>query len=99
MRDPREVIVRPVVTERSMELSQSDSGEPQYAFIVAKDANKVEIKNAVEKLFKVSVAQVNTMNYRGKARRVGRHLGRRAAYKKAIVRLADGETIDVYEGV
>ena len=99
MRDPREVIVRPVVTERSMELSQSDSGEPQYAFIVAKDANKVEIKNAIEKLFNVSVTQVNTMNYRGKARRVGRHLGRRPAYKKAIVRVADGEQIDVYEGV
>ena len=99
MRDPRDVFVRPVVTERSMELSQSDNGEPQYVFIVSKDANKVEIKNAVEKLFKVSVAQVNTMNYRGKARRVGRHLGKRAAYKKAIVRLADGESIDVYEGV
>ena len=98
MRDPREVIVRPVVTERSMELSTNES-DPQYAFIVAKDANNVEIKNAVEKLFKVSVAQVNTMNYRGKARRVGRHLGRRPAYKKAIVRLADGESIDVYEGV
>ena len=98
MRDPRVVIVRPVVTERSMELSTNES-DPQYAFIVAKDANKVEIKNAVEKLFKVSVAQVNTMNYRGKARRVGRHLGRRPAYKKAIVRLADGESIDVYEGV
>jgi large subunit ribosomal protein L23 len=98
MRDPREVIVRPVVTERSMELSTNES-DPQYAFIVAKDANKVEIKNAVEKLFNVSVAQVNTMNYRGKARRVGRHLGRRPAYKKAIVRLKDGESIDVYEGV
>jgi len=98
MRDPREVIVRPVVTERSMELSTNES-DPQYAFIVVKDANKVEIKNAVEKLFNVSVAQVNTMNYRGKARRVGRHLGKRPAYKKAIVRLADGESIDVYEGV
>lgn len=98
MRDPREVIVRPVVTERSMELSTNE-GDPQYAFIVAKDANKVEIKNAVEKLFKVSVAEVNTMNYRGKARRVGRHLGKRAGYKKAIVRLKDGESIDVYEGV
>ena len=99
MRDPREVIVRPVVTERSMELSTDESGKPQYAFIVSRDANKVEIKNAVEKLFNVSVSQVNTMNYRGKARRVGRHLGKRAAYKKAIVRLADGESIDVYEGV
>ena len=99
MRDAREVIVRPVVTERSMELSTGEAGDPQYAFIVARDANKLEIKNAVEKLFKVSVAQVNTMNYRGKARRVGRNLGKRAAYKKAIVRLADGESIDVYEGV
>jgi len=99
MRDPREVIVRPVVTERSMELSAGDLGDPQYAFIVVRDANKLEIKNAVEKLFNVSVSQVNTMNYRGKARRVGRHLGRRPAYKKAIVRLKDGESIDVYEGV
>ena len=99
MRDPREVIVRPVVTERSMELSTDENGKPQYAFIVSRDANKLEIKHAVEKLFKVSVSQVNTMNYRGKARRVGRHLGKRAAYKKAIVRLADGESIDVYEGV
>ena len=99
MRDPREVIVRPVVTERSMELSTGEAGDPQYAFIVHRDANKLEIKNAVEKLFNVSVAQVNTMNYRGKARRVGRFLGRRPGYKKAIVRLADGESIDVYEGV
>lgn len=99
MRDPREVIVRPVVTERSMELSAGDIGDPQYVFIVARDANKVEIKNAVESLFDVSVAEVNTMNYRGKPRRVGRNLGKRAAYKKAIVRLADGESIDVYEGV
>ena len=99
MRDPREVIVRPVVTERSMELSAGELGDPQYAFIVVRDANKVEIKNAVERLFGVSVAAVNTMNYRGKARRVGRHLGKRPAYKKAIVRLADGESIDVYEGV
>ena len=99
MRDPREVIVRPVVTERSMELSTGDVGDPQYAFIVVRDANKLEIKNAVEKLFNVSVSHVNTMNYRGKARRVGRHLGRRPAYKKAIVRLKDGESIDVYEGV
>jgi large subunit ribosomal protein L23 len=99
MRDPREVIMRPVVTERSMELSSGDNGEPQYVFIVARDANKMEIKNAVERLFDVSVSKVSTMNYRGKPRRVGRHLGKRAAYKKAIVRLADGETIDVYEGV
>jgi large subunit ribosomal protein L23 len=99
MRDPREVIVRPVVTERSMELSTGDAGDPQYAFIVVRDANKLEIKNAVEKLFNVSVSHVNTMNYRGKARRVGRHLGKRPAYKKAIVRLKDGESIDVYEGV
>lgn len=99
MRDAREVIIRPVVTERSMELSAGELGEPQYVFIVARDANKVEIKNAVERLFDVSVSDVNTMNYRGKARRVGRHLGKRAAYKKAIVRLADGESIDVYEGI
>ena len=91
MRDPREVIVRPVVTERSMGLSTGDNGEPQYAFIVAKDANKVEIKNAVEKLFNVSVAHVNTMNYRGKARRVGRHLGRHEHLRLRLSRHLVGE--------
>ena len=96
MRDPRSVILRPVVTERST-LLQDDLRT--YTFIVAKDANKLEVRNAVQSLFSVRVESVRTANYQGKWRRVGRSVGRKAAYKKAIVRLAEGDSIDVYEGI
>jgi large subunit ribosomal protein L23 len=96
MRDPREIIIRPVVTERSTELGDETGA---YTFIVAKDANKIEIRHAVQSLFDVRVVDVRTANYQGKVRRVGRSVGRKAAYKKAIVKLAEGERIDVYEGV
>jgi large subunit ribosomal protein L23 len=96
MRDPREVIIKPVVTEASAELQEN---ERTYTFIVAKDANKLEIRSAVERLFSVKVEAVRTANYQGKWRRVGRSLGRRPAYKKAVVKLADGDAIDVYEGI
>ncbi len=96
MRDPREVVIRPVVTERSTELGEEQNA---YTFMVSKDANKIEIRRAVEKLFGVKVAGVRTLNYRGKWRRVGRSLGRRPSFKKAIVKLVEGERIDVYEGI
>ncbi len=96
MRDPRQVVIRPVVTEESAILQEMNR---TYAFIVARDANKVEIRRAVETLFGVKVEAVRTANYQGKWRRVGRSLGRRAAYKKAIVKLAEGGAIDVYEGI
>lgn len=96
MRDAREVIVRPVVTEQSTRVGE-DLGA--YTFIVARDANKIEIRQAIEALFGVRVTAVRTANYRGKWRRVGRSVGRRPAYKKAIVKLAEGERIDVYEGI
>lgn len=95
MRDPRNIIVRPVVTERSSELAE-DRGT--YTFIVNRDSNKIEIKHAVETLFGVKVKNVRTANYQGKWRRVGTAVGRKAAYKKAVVTLAEGEQIDVYEG-
>ncbi|HEX6314023.1 MAG TPA: 50S ribosomal protein L23 [Gemmatimonadaceae bacterium] len=96
MRDARSVIVRPVVTEESAILQEDTQ---TYTFIVAKDANKIEIRRAIETLFGVKVSAVRTANYQGKWRRVGRSLGRRPAYKKAIVRLAEGSAIDVYEGI
>jgi large subunit ribosomal protein L23 len=96
MRDPRSVILRPVVTERST-LLQDDMRT--YTFIVAKDANKLEVRNAVQSLFSVKVESVRTANYQGKWRRVGRSVGRKSAYKKAVVRLAEGDSIDVYEGI
>jgi large subunit ribosomal protein L23 len=70
-----------------------------YTFIVAKDANKLEVRNAVQSLFSVKVESVRTANYQGKWRRVGRSVGRKSAYKKAVVRLAEGDSIDVYEGI
>jgi large subunit ribosomal protein L23 len=96
MRDPRQIIIRPVVTERSTELADERG---KYTFIVHPSANKIEIKNAVQSLFEVKVKDVHTANFRGKLRRVGRSEGKKAAYKKAVVTLADGERIDVYEGI
>ena len=96
MRDPRQIIIRPVVTERSTELAD-DRGK--YTFIVHPSANKIEIKNAVQTLFEVKVRDVRTANFRGKLRRVGRSEGKKAAYKKAVVTLVEGERIDVYEGI
>jgi large subunit ribosomal protein L23 len=96
MRSPREIIVRPVVTERSTALGDEQDA---FTFIVAEDANKIEIRRAVEELFDVKVQSVNTMRYRGKVRRVGRSTGKRASFKKAIVKLVEGERIDVYEGI
>jgi large subunit ribosomal protein L23 len=96
MRNPRDIVVRPVVTERSTQDAEATSA---YTFVVARDANKIEIRRAVETLFDVKVLDVRTMNYRGKTKRVGRSTGRRPSYKKAIVKLAKGQEIDVYEGV
>jgi large subunit ribosomal protein L23 len=96
MREPREVIIRPVVTEASAMLQED---ERTYTFIVAKDANKIEIRHAVQALFTVTVQDVRTANYPGKVRRVGRSVGRKSGYKKALVKLAEGDSIDVYEGV
>ncbi len=96
MRDPRDVIIRPVVTERSTIAMDEQN---TVTFVVAKDANKIEIRRAVESLFDVKVRKVRTMNVRGKWRRVGRSLGKKPGYKKAIVKLAEGERIDVYEGI
>ena len=96
MRDAREVIIRPVVTEASAMLQEE---QQTYTFIVAKDSNKIEIRSAVQELFSVTVTDVRTANYPGKTRRVGRSTGRKSGYKKALVRLVEGDSIDVYEGV
>jgi large subunit ribosomal protein L23 len=96
MRDPRHVIIKPVVTEASAVLQEE---RQTYTFIVAKDSNKIEIRHAVQSLFGVTVEDVRTANYPGKVRRVGRSTGRRSGYKKALVKLVEGDSIDVYEGV
>ena len=88
-------IVRPIVTEKSSEAYQ-ERGE--YTFEVHVDATKPQIKRAVEELFGVHVTGVWTSQQRGKARRVGKTVGRRAHWKKAIVKLREGESIEIFEG-
>ena len=88
-------VVRPIVTEQSSAAYQ-ERGE--YTFRVASDATKTTIRNAVETLFGVKVTGVWTSNQRGKARRVGQQVGRRPHWKKAVVKLRDGDTIDIFEG-
>jgi large subunit ribosomal protein L23 len=88
-------IVRPIVTEQSSAAYQ-ERGE--YTFRVASDATKTSIRSAIEKLFGVRVTGVWTSNQRGKARRVGQETGRRPHWKKAVVKLRDGDTIDIFEG-
>jgi large subunit ribosomal protein L23 len=88
-------IVRPIVTEQSSAAYQ-ERGE--YTFRVASDATKTSIRAAVEQLFGVKVTGVWTSNQRGKSRRVGQQVGRRPHWKKAVVKLRDGDTIDIFEG-
>ncbi len=89
------VIVRPIVTE-STSMAYTEKGE--YTFEVHPDANKQEIRQAIERLFGVKVTSVNTMNVRGKTRRVGTSVGRRPHWKKAIVTLRAGDSISIFEG-
>jgi large subunit ribosomal protein L23 len=96
MRNLHDVIIRPLVTEKS---TQQLERAGAYAFVVARDANKVEIAKAIESLFNVKVADVRTMQYRGKEKRLGRFVGRRAAWKKAVVKLRQGDSIEIFEGV
>ena len=91
-----EVIRRPLVTEKTTTLR--DDGKT-VVFEVAKDANKIEIRRAVEALFKVEVSDVHTHIARGKKKRVGKSVGQRPARKKAIVTLKAGQTIEFFEGV
>ena len=86
MRSVYDVILKPVISEASMDMA----AEKKYTFKVARDASKTEVKNAVEEIFGVEVKKVNIMNVNGKKKRVGRYLGTTAAYKKAIVTLTDG---------
>ncbi|NLI00934.1 MAG: 50S ribosomal protein L23 [Chthonomonadales bacterium] len=96
MRDPYQIIERPLLTEKSMD--QSHVGK--YTFRVALDANKIEIADAVQRIFKVEVLKVNTLRVRGKKRRVGRFPeGRTSDWKKAIVTLKPGHTITMFEGL
>ncbi|RKO65902.1 50S ribosomal protein L23 [Desulfofundulus salinus] len=95
MKNPRDILKRPLITEKSMSLLADN----KYTFIVDPNANKVEIKKAVEELFKVKVEKVNTMRVKGKTKRVRNVVGRRPDVKKAIVTLRKGDKIELFEGV
>lgn len=95
-----EIILKPIITEKMTETGEKLN---RYGFFVQKKANKLQIKKAVEQLYGVQVKEVNTMNYAGKIKargtRSGYTFGRTAAFKKAIVTLAQGETIDFYSNI
>ncbi len=97
MRNAHDIIVRPIITENSMDMLQ----DKKYTFAVLKTANKIEIKQAIEEIFPgVKVEKVATMNMLGKLKRMGRSEGRRANWKKAIVTLTESsKTIEFFEGL
>ena len=93
MRDPRDVILAPIVSEKSYALID----EGRYTFVVAPSSNKTEIKQAVEAIFGVRVDAVNTLNHKGKRKRFRNTYGRRKGTKRAVVTLAAGDEIDIFE--
>ena len=93
--DARNLIKRPVITEKTTKLME----ENKYCFVVDPRANKTQIKQAIEEIFKVKVKAVNTFNMMGKLKRMGRYEGRRPSWKRAIVTLEKGSRIEFFEGV
>jgi large subunit ribosomal protein L23 len=95
MANPRDILLRPYITEKTNAMM----AENKYTFIVPLTANKVEVRQAVEQIFKVKVLDVNTIRVMGKTKRMGKNIGKRSDFKKAIVKLAAGERIEFFEGV
>ena len=95
MKGPRDVIQSPLISEKGSLLTEANN---QVLFKVRPDANKIEVKRAVERLFKVKVENVRVARYLGKVRRVGRSMGRRSDWKKAYVTLREGDKIDFFGG-
>ena len=93
--NPRDVLLRPIVTEKTSMMMQDN----KYTFQVPLTVNKTEIRQAVEAIFKVKVDSVHTIRVFGKTKRVGKSVGKRSDYKKAIVKLAEGNTIKIFEGL
>ena len=94
MKNPRDIIFEPVVSEKSYDLVSDFN---TYTFVVDRRSNKTEIKQAIERIFDVKVTSVNTMNRQGKRKRTGWTMGKRKDTKRALVTLAAGQTIDVFE--
>ena len=89
----QEVILRPIVTEKTIAQAERYN---TYAFVVRESSNKIQIRTAIEKLFGVGVEDVRTQRYMGKRRRMGRHIGSTSSWKKALVKVKEGDTIDFY---
>ncbi len=96
MKDPRSVVRRALITEKGTALRERRN---QYTFEVARDANRIEIKRAVESIFSVKVSEVRTLQMRGKLKRQGRFAGRRSDWKKAIVTLLPDHKIELFEQI
>lgn len=94
--DPYRIVQKPLVTEKSTALQEDGNW---LAFRVHPDANKIQIKAAIEKIFGVTVLQVNTLNVQGKSKRFGKTMGVSKGWKKAMLRLKDGDKIEMFEGV
>ena len=90
--EARDILIRPLITERGTDLMQDN----KFVFVVDKRANKIQIAQAVKEVFNVTVEAVNTMNVKGKTKRRGRTAGKTNSYKKAIVKLAEGQTIELF---
>ncbi|NNF05128.1 MAG: 50S ribosomal protein L23 [Candidatus Eisenbacteria bacterium] len=96
MRNPHDIIVKALITEKGTRMRE---GGNKFLFEVSSDANKIEIKYAIEQIFSVHVEEVRTQMVMGKIKRLGRNQGRRPNWKKAIITLAQGENIDLFEQV
>jgi len=96
LKTAREIVLRPLITEKGSQLKMASN---QYLFQVATEANKIEIKKAVEEIWNVRVTAVRTIHLKGKKKRMGRFEGRRPDWKKAVVTLKEGESIELFEGV
>lgn len=94
MTELRDILRRPIVTEKSAGMMDENN---TYVFEVSENANKLQIKNAIEQYFGVKVVDVRTLIVRGKVKRFGRHFGKRSNWKKAFVKLADGDSLNFYE--
>lgn len=92
MKDPREVIIRPIISEHSYDMMEQNT----YTFEVAKESNKVEIAQAIEAIFNVKVVKVNTLNVKPKPKRVRYQLGKTRSWKKAMVTLKEGDSIEMF---
>ena len=95
MKSQFNLITKPHITEKVLLLKEDGN---KVVFRIRKDSNKIELKNAIESIFNVTVENINTMNVKGKKKRLGRHEGRKSDWKKAIVTLKEGDTIEYFEG-